>query len=150
MATFFGPKIFYAALCGGIVGFERELKHKSAGMTTMMLMSIGSTLFVAITVLLADQNAITHLSGGAVYDPARTIAQIVSGTGFLCAGVIFKTNDGISGLTTSSLIWLVCALGVLVGCGGGLFAVTTTLFLVSLVYFIKKLEKKIIKRDGNN
>ena len=147
LIIFFGPKILIAAICGGIIGFEREVKHKSAGLTTMVLMSVGSALFVATTILLSNQQMLNHISpGGAVYDPARIIAQIISGIGFIGGGVIFKVSDKISGITTAAIIWTTCGVGILVGAGGGIFCILLSLVIVIMVFFIKLIEKKIIRK----
>ena len=146
LITFFGPKVIIAALCGAIIGVEREIKHKNAGVTTMLIMCVGSALFVATTVLLSNQQAVNHLSS-AIYDPARVIAQIVSGIGFICGGVIFKVSDRVSGITTAAMIWTSTAVGILVGVGAGLFAIILSVSLVSMILLTKYIEKRFMKKS---
>ncbi len=148
LIVFFGPKILIAAICGIIIGIERESKHKSAGITTMTLMSISSALFVATSILLANQQAITHPIGGAVYDPARVISSLIGGIGFIGGGVIFKTNDKISGITTASLILTSTGIGVLAGSGAGVFCILLSLLVVAMVFLIKKIEKKFLRNNN--
>jgi hypothetical protein len=82
LLQFFGPRVLFAVICGGLIGLERELKNKPAGIKTNILICLGSALYTSVSVLLAD----THASAGHFGDPARVAAQIVSGIGFLGGG----------------------------------------------------------------
>lgn len=131
----FVPKLIAATIVGGMVGIERELKHKVVGLKTNILICTGATLYTTLAF---------HLGG----DPSRIAAQIVSGIGFLGAGAIFKAKDKIHGLTTAAFIWVVAALGILVGSGAPGAAIVLTFGLLLVVEglcfvegFIKTKEK---------
>lgn len=98
-------KIILAALCGGIVGWERERIGKAAGPRTNALVSVGAALFTMLS-----------LNAFGSVNPAQVAGQIVTGIGFLCAGIILhKGNKTIEGLTTAAGLWAVAAVGMAVG-----------------------------------
>jgi putative Mg2+ transporter-C (MgtC) family protein len=101
-------RLVTAAILGGILGFERELRQKSAGLRTNMLIAIGSALFTLMSYELAEAT-------GA--DPTRIAAQIVTGIGFLGAGAIMRTEGGVQGLTTAATVWVNAAVGRAAGGG---------------------------------
>jgi len=101
--------IFASMLCGGLVGIERERRDKPAGLRTVVLISVGSTIFTTVSLLLA--------SGKMTADPARLAAQIIPGIGFLGAGAILHARGTVVGLTTGATIWAVAAVGVTIGAG---------------------------------
>ncbi len=111
--SFLGPKVLVALVCGGIVGLEREIKHKAAGIKTNMLICAGSALYTALSVLISAAWTDQHHIG----DPGRLAAQIVSGIGFLGGGAIIQSRGAVHGLTTAATIWVVAAIGVSVGMG---------------------------------
>src|ERR1043165_3606108 len=109
-----------------MIGFEREYRSKAAGLRTITLITVGSTLFTILSIR----------SGGASDD--RIAAQIVTGIGFIGAGVIFKDNFAISGLTTAASIWIAAALGMAIGFEQYLIAtVTLVLAIITLAFFEK-------------
>ena len=101
-------RLLLAAVLGGILGFEREMRQKSAGLRTNMLIAIGSALFTLMSY---------EISADGSGDPGRIAAQIVTGIGFLGAGAIMRTDAGIHGLTTAATIWVNAAVGVAAGGG---------------------------------
>src|SRR5258705_7452785 len=105
-------KIFLALVIGSIIGAEREFRNKSAGFRTIILITLGSTLFTILSYRIGMHSA-----------PERIASNIVVGIGFLGAGVIFKTENRVSGLTTASAIWLAAALGMCVGSGYYIFSI---------------------------
>lgn len=118
-------KLLVAVLVGGLIGAEREFRDKAAGFRTLIFICTGSTLFTIIS----------HKLGGPG-DPARIAAQIVTGVGFLGAGVIMRDGSRVMGLTTASAVWLTAALGMGVGAGAYAFiAVATAVALVVLWAF---------------
>jgi putative Mg2+ transporter-C (MgtC) family protein len=131
-------KILLAAALGGIIGMERELAHKEAGLRTNILIAIGSTLLTILSFKIAAMGA-----GG---DPTRVTAQIVSGIGFLGAGAIIQARFAVHGLTTAATIWTVAAIGIAVGSGLYLVAFVVAIFVVIVLtvfrYFILYLEKQ--------
>ena len=125
-------KLLLSILVGGIIGAEREYRNKSAGFRTMMLISLGAMLF-------------THFSLeiGAGYSPDRIAANIVTGVGFLGAGVIFKDGAGINGITTAATIWVTAALGMGIGAGYEWISITGTLLLLPILFAFTRIESWI-------
>lgn len=122
-----------AFLLSASIGLEREIRHKSAGLRTYTVVGTAAALFLLIskygfTDVLAD--------GRVVLDPSRVAAQIVSGIGFIGAGLIFVRQERVNGLTTAATIWLVTGIGM--ACGAGLpflaIAVTCAYFIVAFVF----------------
>ncbi|MCM3730187.1 MgtC/SapB family protein [Fictibacillus nanhaiensis] len=109
-------KLGISAFFGLIIGIERELKNKPVGLKTSLVISISSCLLTIVSIESAEQ--FSTVSGQTVMDPMRLAAQIVSGIGFLGAGVILRrSNDVISGLTTAAMIWGASGLGIAAGAG---------------------------------
>jgi putative Mg2+ transporter-C (MgtC) family protein len=142
MMQFLGPKILAAILCGGLIGLERELKNKAAGIKTNMLICVGSTLFTATSIMIAHQGVGTHDPG----DPTRIAAQIVSGIGFLGGGAILQSKEQIMGLTTAASIWLVAAIGVWVGMGELPVALTVTVIMLFVMVSVTFFENRFLGR----
>ncbi|WP_152361988.1 MgtC/SapB family protein [Microlunatus speluncae] len=126
------PHLGVALILSMVIGLERQFRGKQAGVRTHALVGIGSALF-----MLVSKYGFSDLLGdpGIGLDPSRVAAQIVSGIGFLGAGIIVFRSDAVRGLTTAASIWLTAAVGM--ACGGGLFilalAVTASHFLVVFV-----------------
>lgn len=142
LIVFFGPKILLAAFCGAIIGLERELKNKSAGMKTNILICVASALLTAVSL------QISHLYADRGYfgDPARLAAQIVNGIGFIGAGAIIQSRGNIIGLTTAAIIWLSAAIGITIGAGLAEIGVIVTVSIVLLLAFTNFFENKILGR----
>src|SRR5205823_10496477 len=102
-------RLLLAAVIGGLIGAERELRRKSAGFRTNILIGLGAAIFTVCSMTLAPGPS----------DPTRIAAQIVTGIGFLGAGAILHSRDGVHGLTTAATVWVNAALGV--AAGGGQF-----------------------------
>lgn len=118
-------KLGLAILLGGLIGVEREYRDKAAGFRTIIFICVGSTMFTILSLKLGDG-----------HDPARIAAQIVSGVGFLGAGVILRGERRIFGLTTAATIWLAAALGMSIGGGEYLLSSIVAGFsFVILVFF---------------
>lgn len=128
-----------ALLLGGAIGVERQFQHKAAGIRTHALVSVGSCLFTVISV-----NGFADLVDYEfIRDPARIAAQIVSGIGFLGAGVIFVNRDVVRGLTTAASIWLAAAIGMAAGAGMFLIAAFTTVLYFVAVFALGALGKVV-------
>ena len=119
-------RLIVAFVAGVVIGFDRERSGKAAGIRTQMLVCVGSALMAGISVFLGKWY------GVAVADPARLMAQVITGIGFLGAGVILKNGDKVSGVTTAATIWTTAAIGISIGAGIYLPAVLTV-FLVLLL-----------------
>lgn len=103
----FVMRLFVALIAGLSIGFERQWQHKSAGLRTNTLVAVGSALFVLLSIIITK-------NGG---DVTRIIGQVVTGIGFLCAGIIFKEGLSVHGLTTASTVWCCSAIGSLAAAG---------------------------------
>jgi putative Mg2+ transporter-C (MgtC) family protein len=133
-------RLLTAALLGAILGFERELRQKSAGLRTNILISIGSALFTLMSYELASE-----VPGS---DPGRVAAQIVTGIGFLGAGAIMRTRGGVQGLTTAATVWVNAAVGVAAGGGEYHLAFIATAVTVAVLLVLHPLETIIDRRFG--
>lgn len=117
-----------SCILGGIIGYERQSRRKSAGLRTNVLVCLGACL-----VMILSQELYQHVEGKTNADPARLAAQVVSGIGFLGAGAIMKEGLTVTGLTTAACLWVVAGVGLAVGSGfysGAL--ITTALVFVTL------------------
>ena len=110
-------KIVIAGLCGGLIGLERERVQKPAGIRTQMLVAIGASMFMIVSLSVGSDPRV---------DPARIAAQVVTGIGFLGAGAIIRERGSVHGMTTAASIWVVAAIGLTVGAGLFLEAVFIT------------------------
>lgn len=131
-------KFLLAILLCGLIGAEREFRSKQAGLKTLIMMGLGATLFTILSIKI----------GGGSMD--RIASNIVTGIGFLGAGVIFKEDNQVKGLTTASVIWIVAAIGMAVGGGYYVQAISVTaIVLASLLIFPfveNAMEKRYTKR----
>lgn len=140
---FFLPKILVATICGFIIGYDRELKNKVAGIRTNVLITVGCTVLTTSSMWLFN-----HLGEG---DPSRVIGQIVTGIGFLGGGVIMKNDDRIVGVTTAAFIWVSSAIGIMVGIGMYIVPIVITLGLILVSKIFEKMERRIkINRERKN
>ncbi|MFI7387847.1 MgtC/SapB family protein [Streptomyces sp. NPDC049813] len=118
-----------ALVLSTLIGAERAVQQKSAGLRTHTLVGVGSALFMEVSQ--HGFNSVLALEGVS-FDPSRVAAQVVSGIGFIGGGLIFVRRDAVRGLTTAATVWLTCAIGM--ACGGGLpllaLAATACHFLV--------------------
>lgn len=132
---YFLPKILVATICGFIIGYDREVRNKVAGIRTNVIIAVGCTILTTVSFWLTKDNQ--------NIDPTRIIGQIVTGIGFLGAGVIMKTDDKIVGVTTASFIWTVSAIGIMIGCGMYIIPILITIGLLIVSKIFEKIEKKI-------
>jgi putative Mg2+ transporter-C (MgtC) family protein len=135
-------RLLLAAVLGGILGFEREMRQKSAGLRTNILIAIGSALFTLMSYEVA--------ADGGVADPGRIAAQIVTGIGFLGAGAIMRTDAGIHGLTTAATIWVNAAIGVAAGGGEYHLAFIATAVTLGVLLVLQPLERMFDRYSGND
>ena len=129
----FAARLILGFILGGVVGLEREVSLKPAGLRTHILVSLASTLLTILSL-----NAFTGS------DPARVAAAIVVGVGFLGAGTIVKTTEKIVGLTTAATLWTVASIGVSVGAGFYIIASITTIlaFIVLRLDIFEKISRE--------
>jgi len=144
-------RLAVAALLGGIVGLERDVHGRNAGLRTHLLVCMGSSLFMIMSELVAARARVAVGGLAAVNaDPARIAAQVVTGIGFIGAGAILKSGLSVRGLTTAATLWIVASIGMAVGAGGFAIASVTTFFtvvsLVILNYFERCYKKDSYRR----
>jgi putative Mg2+ transporter-C (MgtC) family protein len=134
-------RLLLAALLGGVIGVERDLHGRAAGLRTHILVSMGAGVFTLLSIYLSGSQPGAIRVG----DPARVAAQIVTGIGFLGAGVIIREGMTIRGLTTAACLWSAAGIGMAAGAGYPLVACVATLIalfsLVILKYFEKLYQK---------
>ena len=129
-------KILASTLVGALIGLEREYRSKSAGLRTFTLISVGSTIFTILSEKMGMQTS-----------PDRIAANVVTGIGFLGAGVIFKMDDRVKGLTTATIIWVTASLGMSIGNGNILLSFLGTMVVYIVLGLFVKLEV-VMERYG--
>ncbi len=120
-------RLLLATFLGAIIGFQRERSHKPAGLRTHILISLGSALFTVVSIM--------GFTG--TVDPARVAAGVVTGVGFLGAGVIFRGMRGdtpVVGLTTAASIWVSAAIGI--AAGAGMYIIATVVAVLTLIVLL--------------
>ncbi len=134
-----------SCLLGAVIGLERDMHGRAAGLRTNMLVSLGSALFMMASLAVAQAFAANGPGSRMSTDPARIAAQIVTGIGFLGAGAIIKEGLTIRGLTTAACLWVSAGIGM--ACGAGLFelAVAVTLIGLFTLVVVNRLEKLYAK-----
>ncbi len=133
-------RVLVAIGLGAVVGLERQWRLRTAGIRTNALVSAGSALFVIVGAV--------ALGDGAAADPSRVAAQVVSGIGFLGAGVILRDGVNIRGLTTAATLWCAAAIGSLAGAGMLLMATVGALAIVGINTLLRPLSRFLNRRIG--
>jgi putative Mg2+ transporter-C (MgtC) family protein len=122
-------KVILSLVAGGLIGMEREYRSKAAGFRTIILISIGSTLFTIISIKL-----------GGTLSPDRVAANVITGIGFIGAGVVFKDGLSVTGLTTAASIWSTAALGMAIGVGAYWLAVVGFLSVIVVLALFEHVQ----------
>src|SRR3954462_4933936 len=125
-----------AALCGAMIGLERELKQKPAGFRTNILICVGASMYMAVGLILMP-------AGASGIDPTRIAAQVVTGIGFLGAGCIIQQGAHITGLTTAATIWVVAAIGLVAGAGFPLLALVLATMVLATLGVLGPIEARL-------
>lgn len=134
-------RLFIACITGGLFGLERKNRGKPAGIKTNMLACVGAAIVAIIQLMISNKTGMTEIeAGSAKGDPTRMTAQVISGLGFLGAGVIMTGGDKVRGLTTAATLWLVAVLGIGIGYGFYYFIVPAATMILFLSYLIKQIE----------
>jgi putative Mg2+ transporter-C (MgtC) family protein len=138
-------RLSLAAVLGGVIGFERELREREAGLRTHLLVALGSALFTIVGAY--GFHAFLN-SGQSVVraDPTRIAAQIVTGIGFLGAGAIIRQGMSVRGLTTAATLWVVAAVGLASGAGYYSAAVMTTAVVLIALWPLRVMAYRIVRR----
>src|SRR5579863_1414543 len=127
-------KLLLSFVIGGFIGAEREYRSKSAGFRTLTLICVGATMFTIFSEII-----------GGVGNPDRIASNIITGIGFVGAGVIFKGDFGVNGITTAAMIWVTAALGMAIGAGYELVSGIACMLILLMLIIYGKMEKWIDK-----
>lgn len=133
VSPFEWPALGAAILCGALIGMERQLRGKPVGIRTSSLIVLGTYLFLKAAALLHGDSI----------DPSRVIGQVITGIGFLGAGVMMARDGAVVGVTSAAAIWVLAALGVLIGCGYLLAAIKLAVLVVVILAGVDLLEDRI-------
>ncbi|HEX6068898.1 MAG TPA: MgtC/SapB family protein, partial [Longimicrobiaceae bacterium] len=141
-------RLLLAAVIGGLIGLERELRSKPAGLRTNLLICMGAALLMEVSISVAGLGDGTPTAGGPLQrgDPGRIAAQIVSGIGFLGAGTILQARGSITGLTTAATIWVVAAIGMAVGARAYVEAIGSAVLVGVSLVALARVEDALIRR----
>lgn len=134
-------QLILAVVLGSIIGLERRLAHKNAGMRTFAMVSLGAALFTIISGLMYAQFGSTS-----AFDPSRIASQIIVGIGFLAGGMIIFQNKQLEGLTTSAGLWVAGGIGMAVGLGLYSIAIFTAVLILVIFEFFNAMEHRLV--DG--
>ncbi len=134
-------RLTVACLLSGLIGLERETAKHEAGLRTHILVCLGSTL-----IMLTSLHVFDIYKSQAQLDPTRIAAGVITGIGFLGAGTIIRSPEGVRGLTTASSLWVVAALGLSVGCGFYKTSIFVTFLVMAVLLFLRKFEKALLKK----
>ena len=138
-------RLVLAALLGGVVGLEREVHGRPAGIRTYLILSLGTALLMVLSEYLLVAYHGKYPGLGLQGDPGRIAGQAITGIGFLGAGVIIRYKDTIRGLTTAACVWLVCSVGLAVGAGFYAVGVAVTLLTLLALIGLRAVERRMRK-----
>lgn len=136
----FTLRLLTALFAGLLIGFERQWHHKSAGLRTNTLVSVGAAIFVLLSFNIIDKG-----NG----DITRIIGQVITGIGFLCAGIIFKEGINVHGLTTAVTVWCCSAVGCLAAAGFFVETFIATFLIIFVNLLLKPLDEWLTTRKLN-
>jgi putative Mg2+ transporter-C (MgtC) family protein len=133
-------RLVLSVALSGIVGLEREMRGRSAGLRTHILVGLSSCLLMVLSFFVAQSFGEPY-----VFDPGRIAAGVVTGIGFLGAGTIIRFGESVKGLTTAASLWAVAALGMTVGVGFFVAAYASTALILITLLILSKVERNITK-----
>jgi putative Mg2+ transporter-C (MgtC) family protein len=134
-------RVLLGAVLGAVIGFERERDNQPAGLRTHMILVIGATLAMVLSVNLGYLFA----RPGTPADPARLAAQVISGIGFLGAGAILRYGFNVKGLTTATSLWTMAIVGMAVGAGYYLIGIVTTALMLVVLGLLNIIENRFVR-----
>lgn len=137
VAPFDWASIGTSLLCGSIIGMERQLRGKPVGIRTSSLITLGTYIFIAASLF-----ASSHFSGPekVVTDPSRIIGQVITGIGFLGAGVMLARDGFVLGVTSAATIWALASIGVVIAIGYNMVAIKLSLVVIAVLVGVDLLE----------
>ena len=131
-------RMLLAALCGGLIGWEREVHEKGAGLRTHILICLGACLFSLVGIRIYEE----YGAG----DPLRLVQGLLLGVGFLAGGVIFMQRGSVRGLTTAAGLWVLTAVGLSAGFGYYFLAAVGTLLAIAVIAWLGQIERQRLRR----
>jgi len=138
-------RVIIAAVFGAVIGWEREQHGRPAGLRTHMLVCLGAATMMIISESMYEKYQALGVAGDSIMkvDPGRIAAQIITGIGFIGAGVIMKMGARVQGLTTAACLWLAAGVGMAAGAGLYLLGFVSTILAAATLFYLGKLEKGI-------
>jgi putative Mg2+ transporter-C (MgtC) family protein len=132
-------RLVLSVFLSGLIGLERQLHRRTAGLRTHILVCLGSCLIMLTSLYVFD-----IYKDKVPLDPARIAAGVITGIGFLGAGAIIREREGIKGLTTAASLWVIAAIGLAVGAGFYIAGIITTILALTVLLFLRYVEGKIL------
>lgn len=129
-------RLILSVILGGLIGLERQLHRRSAGLRTHILVCLGSCLIMLTSLYVFD-----IYNHKVPLDPGRIAAGVITGIGFLGAGAIIRDREGIKGLTTAASLWVVAGIGLAVGCGFYTAGMASTVLALIVLFFLRYAER---------
>jgi len=133
-------RLLLTLLLSGLIGLERQVHRRNAGLRTHILVALGSCLIMLTSLYVFD-----IYKDKVSLDPARIAAGVITGIGFLGAGTIIRDPEGVRGLTTAASLWVVAGIGLAVGTGFNKIAVIATVLVLVVLHFLRYAESKLFK-----
>ena len=133
-------RLLLTVVLSGLIGLERQVHRRNAGLRTHILVALGSCLIMLTSMYVFD-----IYKDRVSLDPARIAAGVITGIGFLGAGTIIRDPEGVRGLTTAASLWVVAGIGLAVGTGFNKIAVIATVFVLIVLHFLRYAESKLFK-----
>ena len=138
-------RLTLSVVLSGLIGLERQMHRRNAGLRTHILVCLGSCLIMLTSLYVFD-----IYSSRVALDPSRIAAGVITGIGFLGAGTIIREKEGVKGLTTAASLWVVAGIGLAVGCGFYKAALYTTVLALIALFFLRYAEGIIFCEDKQN
>jgi putative Mg2+ transporter-C (MgtC) family protein len=132
-------RLLLTLFLSGLIGLERQVHRRDAGLRTHILVALGSCLIMLTSLYVFD-----IYKDQVSLDPSRIAAGVITGIGFLGAGTIIREPEGVRGLTTAASLWVVSGIGLAVGCGFIRVAIYTTVLVLAVLYFLRYIEDLIL------
>ncbi len=136
-------RLLLTLVLSGLIGLERQVHRRDAGLRTHILVALGSCLIMLTSLYVFD-----IYKDKVSLDPVRIAAGVVTGIGFLGAGTIIRSPDGVKGLTTAASLWVAAGIGLAVGVGFNKIAVYTTILVLIVLHFLRYLEGSLNNKGG--
>lgn len=134
-------RLVTSVVLSGLIGLERQIHRRTAGLRTHILVSLGSCLIMLTSLYVFD-----IYKNVAALDPSRIAAGVITGIGFLGAGAIIREREEVKGLTTAASLWVVAGIGLATGCGFFSAAIFTTILALFILFFLRYLETMVLDK----